>query len=181
MRLHRHPAFAQLAEGTIGLVGYKSLLARLYGFHAPLEHALVQASNSLGIEAEMGRRRRVHRLRNDLRALQMTEARIEALPRIVALPPLTTCGRLLGALYVREGSTLGGRVLARKLDGLLGSDGLDGRRFLAGGPGEQSQWQDLCSLIEDVAADGNLDEMIAAAVETFNAFEVWLNEDSSDE
>ena len=108
MRLHRHPSFAQLADGTIDLVSYKSLLARLYGFHLPLEQALVQASHSLGIEVEMGSRRRVHRLRDDLRALQMTEAQITTLPCIMGLPPLTTCGKLVGALYVREGSTLGG-------------------------------------------------------------------------
>ncbi len=177
MRLHRHPSFAQLADGTIDLVSYKSLLARLYGYHVPLEQALVQASNALGIDVEMDRRRRVHRLRSDLHALQMTEAQITTLPCIMGLPPLTTCGKVIGALYVREGATLGGRVLARRLDGLLGSGSQHGRLFLAGDPGEPQLWQRCCALVEEAAADGHLDDMIASAIDTFAALETWLTTD----
>lgn len=177
MRLHRHPSFAQLADGTIDLVSYKSLLARLYGFHVPLEQALVQASNTLGIDVEMNRRRRVHLLRDDLSTLQMTEAQITALPWIMGLPPLMTCDKLVGALYVREGATLGGRVLARQLDGLLGSGSMHGRLFLAGGPGEPRLWQGCCALVEQIAADGHLDDMIASAINTFVALETWLTKD----
>ena len=176
MRLHRHSSFAQLAAGTIEMAPYKMLLARLYGFHVPLETALVQASSALGLEVEMDCRRRVHLLRDDLHSLQSTAAQIEALPRIAALPSLTTCGRIVGTLYVREGATLGGKILARQLDGLLGA-GLHGRLFLTGDPGEHGLWQRCCSLVEKVATDGNLDDMIQAAVETFSALEAWLDED----
>ena len=179
MRLHAQTSFAQLAEGTIDGVSYKSLLALLYGFHAPLELALVQASNSLGFDVEMDRRRRVHLLHDDLKALRMTEAQITALPCIIGLPPLKTRGKLMGALYVREGSTLGGRVLARRLDGLLGSNSLHGRLFLAGDRGEPQLWQRCCSLVEEVAATGNLDDIIQAAIDTFAALETWLERDQS--
>jgi len=179
MRLHRHPSFAQLADGTIDLVSYKSLLARLYGFHAPVEQALVQASNALGIDVQMDRRRRVHLLRDDLSALQMIDAQITALPCIIGLPPLKTRDQLMGALYVREGSTLGGRVLARQLDGLLGSGSTHGRLFLAGDPGGPRLWQRCCALVEQVAADGQFDDMIASAIDTFAALETWLTEDQS--
>ena len=177
MRLHRHKSFMDLAEGTIELMSYTSLLARLYGFHLPLEQALVQASSSLGIEIDMDSRRRAHRLRHDLQAMEITETQIEALPRIVTLPPLTTCGRLVGALYVREGSTLGGRVLARQLDRFVGSGSMHGRLFLAGGPGEPRLWQRCCALVEQIAADGHLDGMIASAINTFVALETWLTMD----
>jgi hypothetical protein len=43
-----------------------------------------------------------------------------------------TPARRLGALYVVEGSTLGGRHLARNLDPLLGSTESAGRRFFLG-------------------------------------------------
>ena len=177
MRLHRQPSFALLAKGTIDRGSYRSLLCRLYGFHAPLELALVQASNSLGLDVEMARRRRVHLLRDDLTALRMSEAEITALPGITGLAPLNTRDKLMGALYVREGSTLGGRVLARQLDRLLGSNSLHGRLFLAGDPGEPQLWQRCCSLLEEVAATGNLDETIQAAIATFSALETWLEED----
>ncbi|MEO6380662.1 MAG: biliverdin-producing heme oxygenase [Nitrobacter sp.] len=179
LRLHRHAAFRRLADGTIDEQQYTSLLARLHGFHAPLEEAVARASMRLGLENECGSRQRVHLLHEDLLALRLTEVQIAALPRVGTLPALNTRGRLLGALYVRKGSTLGGRVLARGLDGLLGSGCANGRRFLAGDPGQQAEWQDLCSSIEAVAADGNLDDMITAAVETFSAFEFWIEEDGA--
>ena len=39
----------------------------------------------------------------------------------------------MGALYVTEGATLGGRLLARGLDRLLGAGEARGRRFLLAG------------------------------------------------
>jgi heme oxygenase (biliverdin-IX-beta and delta-forming) len=182
MRLHRHPSFAQLAEGTIDLKGYSSLMGRLYGFHAPLEAALVTGlqsleSNRTFMTDEMGRRLRVHRLREDLRTLQMTDVQIDALPRISHDWALSNLGRFAGALYVREGATLGGRVLARGLDGLLGAGHDHGRTFLAGDVEEKSLWQRCCVLIDEVAADGHLDDTIASALATFDALENWLAED----
>ena len=177
MRLHRHPSFERMADGTIAAEAYKHLLARLYGFHAPLETVLFEAASDLAIDVDINRRRRVHRLRDDLLALQLTEAQINALPSVVALPTLTTRGSLMGALYVREGSMLGGRVLARGLDGLLGSASLRGRQYLTGNPDEHGLWQSCCLLIEEVAVDGHLDDMIASAIGTFVALEAWLEDD----
>ena len=33
-----------------------------------------------------------------------------------------------------------------------------------------------CTAIEAVAADGNLNEIITTAIETFSAFEIWFEE-----
>jgi heme oxygenase (biliverdin-IX-beta and delta-forming) len=183
MRLHRHPSFAQLAEGTIDLKGYSLLMARLYGFHAPLEAALVTGlqrlpSNRAFMTVEMGRRLRVHRLREDLQALHMSEIQIEALPLMATQLPMNSWGQFAGALYVREGATLGGRVLAKGLDRVLGSGHFLGRSFLAGDAEEKALWQTCCFMIDEVAADGHFDDTIASALATFDALETWLAEDN---
>jgi heme oxygenase (biliverdin-IX-beta and delta-forming) len=183
MRLHKQRSFAMLAEGTIDLESYRLLLARLYGFHAPLEDALVYASgvallDSLGSDADMPKRLRVHLLREDLQTLQMTDVQIDALPRISHDWSLSNRGQFAGVLYVREGATLGGRVLARGLDGLLGAGHDHGRAFLAGDAEEKALWQTCCFMIDEVAADGHLDDTIASALATFDALETWLAEDN---
>ena len=175
-RLHTHPAFSALATGTIDREGYRVLLARLYGFHAPLERRLQAVSWDHAFGLTMSRRRRIHRLRLDLHDLNVPPDDIAALPCIgeERLPHMDRPGRLLGCLYVREGATLGGRVLARALDRLFGPRGCKGRRFLGGADGDAALWRDCCAAIEAAARSGHLAEIAAAASETFEAFEGWF-------
>ena len=117
-RLHVHPSFAALVSGQIDRPAYRALLARLLGFHEPLEKCLFATPWLTMFDLDMGERRRVNSLFEDLADLQMTAEHIRILPRIPAalLPILDTPGKFLGCLYVREGATLGGRVLSQKLD-----------------------------------------------------------------
>ena len=90
---------------------------------------------------------------------------------------LDTPHRRLGALYVAEGSTLGGRELSKRLDHLFGHDGAPAAASSAAAkriperPGAPSpiHWTPAG---EDPAARS---EMIAAAIETFAAFETWMD------
>lgn len=163
-RLHRHPGFAAVASGGVALDDYRALLGRLYGFHAPFE-------TSLGEPPQ-----RTRRLESDLAVLGLDEERIRALPLCGFIPPTGTSSRRLGALYVIEGSALGGLVLARGLDGLLGRGATEGRAFFMGeGRGARRAWStflhQLSMLDGDPAAEA---EAIDAARETFAAFESWL-------
>lgn len=99
---------------------------------------------------------------------------IAALP--LAPPPrgLDNASRFLGCLYVREGATLGGRALAGKLDHLLGPE-LAGRRFFSGSDRDPELWRRCCRAIEALTDVGHLEAMKAAARETFEAFERWID------
>ena len=125
-RLHHLPAFASLAAGSIDRGDYIALLRRLLGFHGAVEAALAAAPclRPFGIAIE--ERRRAPLLEADLDAM-------DAAPGLAApaLVPPSSAAAAMGWLYVVEGSTLGGRHLARGLDGLLGED-VAGRRFLLG-------------------------------------------------
>lgn len=87
-----------------------------------------------------------------------------------------TPGRRLGALYVIEGSTLGGLTLCKGLEQLLGSPGMEGRQFFHGhGRGTAQAWSGLLAKLTE-ADDGPAArvEIIEAAVQTFSVFEAWL-------
>ncbi len=169
-RLHHLPAFAALAEGRIGRDAYAALLRRKLGFHAALEEALAAGPGLGAWGVDLAARRRAPLLRADLAALGAAADGPRA-----PLPPLGTTPRALGALYVAEGATLGGQVLARALDGLLPPGG-EGRRFLLGhGASNGAMWRACCAAIERCGEDpARRAAMVAAAVEVFGAFEAWF-------
>lgn len=170
-RLHGLPALQALAEGRITREGYVALLRRMLGFHAAVEAALDRAPSLAPWGIAVAERRRAWLIEADLAALGATAGGVALAP----LPPLNTAPRALGCLYVTEGSTLGGRQLARALDGLL-PPGEAGRRFLLGhGARHGALWRDCCAALERCGAEPDRRAaMLDAAAETFEAFEAWF-------
>jgi heme oxygenase len=164
-RLHLHTGFAAIQNGTIDLVDYRTLLARLYGFHLSFEVAVGMAND------------RSAWLKDDLAAVGIGSATLAIIPRCTALTEFATPGRRFGALYVIEGSTLGGRHLARHLDSLLGVDGSAGRRFFLGrGPDTNAAWNAfLAQMSSAQSATADRGEIVDAAVLTFGIFQEWLD------
>lgn len=92
------------------------------------------------------------------------------------LPALRSAAQALGCQYVTEGSTLGGRDLARRLDHLFAPGSADGRRFLLGyGAEHGAMWRDFCAALERCGdTKPRRDEMIATALAAFAAFGDWF-------
>lgn len=171
--LHRHPAFVSLLEGRIALPTYRALLARLHGFHTALERDLRDASPEILRGFDVRALERSPDLRADLLALGLSDRDIEALPVCEGLRSVRSNAELMGRLYVVEGSALGGRVLAARLDGLLGPAGTAGRRFFTGRAApDPLPWPAFCRLLEAQAAD--VEAMIEGADTTFHALADWL-------
>lgn len=170
-RLHRIPAFASLAAGRLDRAGYAALLRRLLGFHDPVEAALTAP---LAARLAPWTWQRAHLLRADLAAVGFAGPD-RALPRIVP-PARLGEAAALGSLYVIEGSTLGGRHLARQLDAVLGTGTAAGRSFLqAGGTAGRLRWGAFCAELDAVGADpACLAAMIDAANDTFALYELWF-------
>ena len=172
-RMHHHPGFAAVADGSITRDRYRSLLARSYGFHDTFE----RRANVTPV--------RSGRLRDDLRVLGLSDAEIDELPRC-NLPSLCGAAVCLGARYVVEGSAIGGLVLARGLDELLGRGKVSGRTFLLGdGMQAGKAWASFLGEL-----DRGLNTVIArrdakaSAQATFRAFEILMrgwNDDGSTE
>lgn len=97
---------------------YAQLLRRLYDFHTAVEARLTNpfwAMGWLDLGIALPTHRRAHLLSEDLHSLG-------AVPdeATVWLPGLDNIGQALGCLYVVEGSSLGGRVLAPAFRAALG-------------------------------------------------------------
>jgi heme oxygenase len=175
--LHDHPGFVRLLDGRLSREDYRTLLARLYGFHWPLEYGLRAARCELPGGFDVRERERCPAPRADLCVLGMTVPQIDAPPYCESIPPVRSSAEALGRLYVVEGAALGGRVLAAKLDSLLGGLGNMGRQFFSGRPApDPLPWPAFCGWLEALGAGADMDEVIEGADTTFRAMAHWLAE-----
>ncbi|GJE10853.1 MULTISPECIES: biliverdin-producing heme oxygenase [Methylobacterium] len=153
------------------LPGYRDLLARLYGFHAIWEPAI---GAELGDEPFLAPRRRLARVAADLDHLGLARGAVAALPRPAA-PRLDGPAAATGALYVLEGSTLGGALIGRHIAGLHGFTGDGLAYYRAHGAAAGAMWAAFRARLEtfgtDPAAEASL---TAAAATTFTAMRAWL-------
>ena len=163
-RMHRHRGFAAVQNATIDRTSYSLLLRRLHGFYVPFEIAAAIIPN------------RSRWLKNDLLALKVPANALADIPLCPDIPHFATPAQKLGALYVVEGSTLGGRALCGKLDGLLGHGGTAGRSFFSGfGAQTGFLWREYLDQLAGVPMEHDARApVISAAMTTFGIFETWL-------
>jgi heme oxygenase (biliverdin-IX-beta and delta-forming) len=155
-------------------VAYRRILEALFGFHAPLEARLTEVSKTFAPLA-WEPRRKVLLLRTDLLALGATPAGIDALPRCEALPPVASAAEALGCLYVVEGATLGGRVIARRLRSVGVSPASGGRFFHGYGAATGRMWTQFVEHLEGSSGTrAQRERTVATAVDLFGALEGWL-------
>lgn len=162
-RMHAHPGYAALAAGVIKVDAYRRLLARSYGFYAP-------------IEARIGRGAvRSRRLEADLTALGMHPCDIDTLPRCAALPLLASSAQELGAAYVLEGAALGGRVLAGALVNNVSGMTPPTAFLLGDGADGGQRWREFVDQLEaDLSGTAERAAAAQGARATFETFETWM-------
>ncbi len=144
-------------------------LERFYGFLEPLE-ARIAAVLDGEHPVWRGRRKSIW-LRQDLTVLGVD---VEKLPRASDLPDLSDDARCFGALYVFEGASLGGQLIARHLETAVGlADGVGYRYYLGYGPETGRRWQEFRTLLLTHSSPQSEDRTIAAAAETFSTLRTW--------
>ncbi|WP_128915289.1 biliverdin-producing heme oxygenase [Granulicella sibirica] len=90
------------------------------------------------------------------------------------LPGWGSPGELLGAMYVMEGSRLGGQMIARHVEGLLGfSSGEGGAYFRGFGDRTGVMWKELVRVLDGVPPPQD-EVVIRAAREMFAVFGGWM-------
>jgi heme oxygenase len=100
---------------------------------------------------------------------------LAALPRCSCIPRVDGTSRALGCMYVLEGSTLGGRIIARKLQQHLAIDADTGAAFFqACGNETGTRWSYFVARLNREPLPS--DDVRAAAFETFDRLERWLLE-----
>ncbi|MBS0276544.1 MAG: biliverdin-producing heme oxygenase, partial [Proteobacteria bacterium] len=149
---------------------YRELLETLWGIYTPVEDALMKIDwRDSGID--ILKRRKKDWLEADLTYLGIAPASLR--DSHADLPELDTRATGLGALYVLEGATLGGQIILRHLQPVLGISATCGGRFYASyGAQTSAMWRSYLAVLEKEGARPQMADAIEhGAVETFRAFE----------
>jgi heme oxygenase len=92
-----------------------------------------------------------------------------------AMPEMKDDASFLGAMYVMEGSTLGGRVVARHVERVLNlSAGLGDAYFCGHNEQTGTMWKEFCCVLEERVPDCQTDTVIVAAKTMFRVFGSWM-------
>jgi heme oxygenase len=167
----RMEAGLQLISPDLTRGEYIATLRRFLAVHTVLDRELevhVAELRRLGFEWEL--RGKVSLLRRDLDVLGSSPCSLDQAARLPSLLP--TAFHALGALYVIEGSTLGGMVISRHLERALRIGPADGASFFYGqGAATGARWKQLCGLLERRLADPrSLEQAVSGANTTFSLF-----------
>ena len=148
---------------TLTIARYVCILQAFHAFFAPAEAEMYARCPAPLRDLWQGRRR-AHRLVDDLAALHAEP--VDPPPGEFIIPDLSENGRWLGALYVLEGSTLGGQFIARHLERHLNwSGGLGYTFFLAHGDETRLRWRQVLMALE--AHPEELSQIVSGARDTF--------------
>lgn len=155
---------------------YSDILKTFYGFYAPLEKIIASLISCQQLP-DIEERKNSSLIINDLSALGEN---VGDLPLCKSLPQINTSAQAFGALYVMEGSTLGGRMIRKmilkKHAGLIHEDQLN---FFNGyGEDTSLKWKTFQSVLDKV---DNKEAAVTTANETFTLFQKWIKEYLYDE
>lgn len=188
-QLEKNPASLILISETMNRAQYVQLLGRYLGYFGPLEQRIFATPVPHDVQpflpADFAQRRRAHFLKSDLESCGLAAQEIERLPVCASLPSVENFAQALGCLYVLEGSGLGGQVILAHLKRSLNLDKTNGARFFAGNErATWKKWHVFTEFLQNFGAHcetqngGQVDEVIAAAINTFACFDSWLRQDA---
>jgi heme oxygenase len=149
---------------------YVRMLNWLYGFYAPME-ALIGNYLTPDHLPDIDRRSRAEFLLGDITQSGLPNPEYDICRE---LPAIHSASQAIGALYVLEGSTLGGRIIADMIQRQLGPTAKTG--FFQGyGAGTETMWQSFRDFLDQPRATEEQTAIIAAAKATFITFKNWID------
>jgi len=169
----------QLQLGAdLALDRYVRILRGFEGFLSAWEPAVAAVLTPASREWFSGRSRLAF-VRQDLAALAPGASPGPA----PALPPLPNRSAAFGAMYVLEGSALGGQVIARRVAERFGFDGQRGAAYFHGfGERTGALWREFRERLEAEVDPAHRGDACVAAVGTFDAlrqhFEAVLHDET---
>lgn len=150
---------------------YSDILKLFYGYFGGLEQKTDRYNPTT--LTDYSERRKTATLANDLQVLGNT------LPRKASnseLPTIDNHLQAFGALYVIEGSTLGGKIISKMVQQHLNITDGKGLSFFNGyGEDTGNKWQAFRQVLNNIAqTTAEENAVIAAANDTFLKFKRWL-------
>jgi len=158
---------------------YVRFLSRMFGFHGPMEDALAGQVELSDAGFDAASRKKQPLLRADLQRLGRD---VSAIPLCAGLPDISMIARAVGAAYVLEGSTLGGKFIISRMRGRLGHLVGSASAFLEGyGEATGPMWRRFTGIVEGTIVDAQTgDAAVDAARTTFTTLIEWLDEPGSE-
>lgn len=161
-------------RASVNYTAYSQLLKTFYGYFMPVEEQIAKFVTDEWIPA-FSQRRNANYILQDLQAIGQPNA---ALNTCTQLPAINSVYAALGALYVLEGSTQGGKIISKMLVANMQLPDFSAVRFFSG-YGEQSDtmWHSFTGALNNLELSANQqDEIIRGATETFVAFKNWVKQ-----
>lgn len=146
---------------------YAAILKMFYGYFYPVERSIQQHLKESHL-SDINERRKADAILQDLGALKMHNQEVALCTK---LPSLQNTAGAFGALYVLEGSTLGGKMIARMLtkNPVVPETAL---HFFSGYKEQTgSKWKSFLEVFNQQPQEG---EVVAAANDTFYFLKRWM-------
>lgn len=155
---------------------YGSILKMFYGYFQPLENVIHQHITTAELP-DIAQRRKAAALLHDLNEIGNGET---ALQPCTDLPRLQNTAQAFGALYVMEGSTLGGKMIAKLLQKNSALSTCENAlRFFSGyGDDTGNKWK---TFLEVLNRQGDTGDVVHGANETFFYLKRWMQHSFSHE
>ncbi len=150
---------------------YVALLSVLYGYYSAVENKLACVFENQSA-ADFFNRRKAARILDDI-AFHVPDYQQPVL--CARLPEVTSFHSALGVLYVLEGSTLGGRIIAQLISRKLDVDA-GFTFFLSYGDDVDTMWSSFKRVLQEPYSSEQETEVITGALQTFRTFYYWLSE-----
>ncbi len=167
-QIENTPLVSKLINNTITLSEYQLLIRKFYGYIAPSEE-LIQKLTSRYLLIQ---REKSLSLLSDLAVFGIEKHSVEF---CCCLPLLETYEQVLGYMYVMEGSTLGGQIIAKKLQETLNLTPENGASYFYGyGKNTRNKWAEFCQLLDDRKHYEHTYEILIAASQTYSTLNDWL-------
>jgi heme oxygenase len=160
-----------LLRPDLTLERYQGIVERFYGFYQPWENA-IQPLLTEHLPGFGETRTKVPKLLEDLVYLGRKTGK---LPVCKKLPSCLTWPEVFGGLYVTEGATLGGQIISRQLEQMLGLSARRGAAFFTSyGLQVGSMWRSFCATLQAHTPAEKEDLVVDAAKQTFVCMHQWL-------
>jgi heme oxygenase len=151
---------------------YLKLLQIFYGYFQPLEE-IINEHISDTVIADIKDRRKAAVIAEDMNFI---DGGHQSYCTCTDLPSVTNTAEAIGAMYVLEGSTLGGVHLSKMIRDRVNLDSRKGLKFFNGyGDQTLSRWEAFKASVNSAAYDDKFEERVVdTANETFIKFKLWI-------
>jgi len=159
IEIEKNPRLSKLLSGTLDFDSYIDVLARYYGFFKPMENALAPHISEADLKTPA--------LAADLHDFDLSKT-----PLAADLPSLSSRGSIFGALYVLEGSAMGGVQIAKHLAQFPFTEG---RRsfFVSDGAAVSFRWKSFLARLAELS-ESEWPDACTSAVRTFSFLDTWM-------